>query len=293
MPDAATQTEQDIEPTRRPISEASKKKYDQAIKRLEDAKLDLDKPKEVIAWIRTKGEGSAQKTYLSAIKYHLGSRPKPFYFPKEYQNEIDRLYKGQNEKDKNQELSEKQSENFVPYDRLLEVQRYWADKTDKSDSQWKKYVVASLYTLNAPVRSDYGEVRVYGRTDSRRSTGNELIWRKKKPVFIFRDYKTSADYGVVSIPLSKELTAVIGEWFGHLGKVPKYLLDDKLTSNALLGHIEDAFVSTGKKVGVNLLRHAYIVHHYPRLKSIKEKEELARRMLHSKERQELYNSQNV
>lgn len=294
MPDASTQTEQDIAPTRKPISDATKKKYDQAIKRIEDAKLDLDKPKEVIAWIKTKGEGSAQKTYLSAIKYHLGARPKPFYFPKEYQDEIDRLFGRQSEKDTNQELSAKQVENFVPYDELLEVQKRLADKDKTKESDWKKYVIASLYTLNAPVRADYGEVKVFGRGDSRRTTGNELIWRKKKPVFIFREYKTSKDYGAVTIPLSKELTAVIREWFAHLGKTPKYLLDDKLTSNALLGYIEDAFVSTGKKVGVNILRHAYIKHHLPPIATnTNKRQELATRMLHSVERQQVYFPQNA
>jgi hypothetical protein len=293
MPDASTQTEQGIAPTRKPISDSTKKKYDQAIKRIEDAKLNLDKPKEVIAWIRTKGEGSAQKTYLSAIKYHLGFRPKPFHFPVEYQREIDTLFGRQSEKDTNQELSTKQVENFVPYSELLDVQRQLADM-EKDDSEWRSYVIASLYTLNAPVRADYGEMRVFGREDSRRTTGNELIWRKKKPVFIFREYKTSKDYGPITIPVSKELAAVIGEWFGHLGATPKYLLNDKITPNYLLRFIEDAFVSTGKKVGVNILRHAYIQFHLPAIATnTVKRQELATRMLHSVERQQVYFPQNV
>jgi hypothetical protein len=270
------------------LSDSTKKKYEQALKRIDDAKLDLDKPAEVIAWIRTKGENSGQRTYLSAIKYRLGADNH-----KEYAAEMRVLMGQQIAKDDKQELTEKQVENYVPYEKLVEVQKYWADK-DKTDSQWKKYVIASLYTLNAPVRADYGEVRVYGREDSRRTTGNELIWRNKKPVFIFREYKTKSRYGAVTIPLSKGLTAVIGEWFAHLGEVPKYLLDDKLTPNALLGHIEDAFVSTGKKVGVDMLRHSYIQHHLPPIATNTEKrKELAGRMLHSMERQQAYYSQNV
>ena len=55
MPDASTQTEENLAPTRRPLSDASKKKYDQAIKRIKDAGLDIEKQhKEVIAWIKTK-----------------------------------------------------------------------------------------------------------------------------------------------------------------------------------------------------------------------------------------------
>jgi hypothetical protein len=271
------------------ITESSKKKYTQATDRIEAAKLDLNKPAEVLAWIRTKGGNSAQRTYLSAIKYKLGKE-----YHKEYAAEMRLLMGQQIDKDDKQELTEKQKENYIPYNKLVEIQQGWADKENKTEEQWKSYVIASLYTLNAPVRSDYGEVRVFGRTDPRRSKGNELIWRKKKPVFIFREYKTKSRYGDVTIPLSKGLTAVIGEWFKHLGKTPKYLLDAKLTSNYLLGEIQDAFISTGKKVGVDILRHSYIQHHLPPIATNTEKrKELAGRMLHSIERQQAYYSQNV
>ena len=270
------------------LTESSKLKYKQATDRIEAAKLDLDRPDEVIAWIRTKGGNSTQRTYLSAIKYKLGKE-----YHKEYAAEMRVLMGQQIAKDDKQELTEKQKENYIPYEKLVEIQQEWADK-DKTEEQWKSYVIASLYTLNAPVRADYGEMKVFGRGDSRRTTGNELIWRKKKPVFIFREYKTKSRYGDVTIPLSKKLTAVIGEWFAHLGKVPKYLLDAKLTPNYLLGEIQDAFISTGKKVGVDLLRHSYIQHHLPPIATDTEKrKELAGRMLHSIDRQQAYYSKNV
>ena len=270
------------------MTESSKLKYNQATDRIEAAKLDLDKPDEVIAWIRTKGGNSTQRTYLSAIKYKLGKE-----YHKEYAAEMRVLMGQQIAKDDKQELTDKQKENYIPYEKLVDIQQEWADK-DKTEEQWKSYVIASLYTLNAPVRADYGEMKVFGRGDSRRTTGNELIWRKKKPVFIFREYKTKSRYGDVTIPLSKKLTAVIGEWFAHLGKVPKYLLDAKLTPNYLLGEIQDAFISTGKKVGVDLLRHSYIQHHLPPIATDTEKrKELAGRMLHSIDRQQAYYSKNV
>jgi hypothetical protein len=69
-----TQTTQGVEPTRRTLSDTTKKKYDQAIKRIKDAGLDMgndvdDDVSKVIAWIKSKGGESAQKVYLSAIKY--------------------------------------------------------------------------------------------------------------------------------------------------------------------------------------------------------------------------------
>ena len=295
MPDASTQTDPGLAATRRPIAETTKKKYDQAIKRIKDAGLDIETDVDkVIAWVKGKGADSAQKVYYSAIKYELGKLDKPEYLPKQYQEEIDRLYGLQNKKDKEQELSEKQVSNFVPYEELLAVQQRLAAKEDKTDREWKNYVVASLYTLTPPVRADYGAVEIYKKASASRK-GNELIWGQKGGArFIFRDYKTSKTYGEQPINVPPALHAVIEQWFGHLGRVPPYLLGFRaLTPNDLLGEITDAFRSTKKSIGVNLLRHAYIKHHFPGLTTIKQKDELARVMLHSKEKQEQYNSQNV
>ena len=304
-PAMETQTAAGIAPTRKPIAETTKKKYDLAIKRIKDAGLDMENDVEkVIAWVKSKGADSAQKVYYSAIKYELGKLDKPFYLPQPYQDEIDRLYGLQNKKDKEQELSEKQVSNFVPYEELLAVQQRLAAKEDKTDREWKNYVVASLYTLTPPVRADYGAVEIYKKASASRK-GNELIWGQKGGArFIFRDYKTSKTYGAVAINVPPALHDVIEQWFGHLGRIPNWLVtatkvDGKLAQNIpvqpgdFVAYIQHAFRSTKKSIGVNLLRHAYIKHHFPGLTTIKQKDELARVMLHSKEKQEQYNSQNV
>ena len=288
-----TQITQGVEPTRRTLSDTTKTKYVQAIRRIKDAGLDMgndedDDVSKVIEWIKSKGGDSAQKVYLSAIKYELGKLDKPNYFPRQYQHEIDRLYGRQNEKDKEQELSEKQTSNFVPYDELLAVQHRLAAKEEKNDHDWKNLLVASLYTLNPPVRADYGSVRVFNKRRQGR-TGNELIWGQNDGAyFVMRDYKTKGTYGSVEIPVSPELHAVIGAWFTHVGKIPKFLLGRSITSNDLLGEIQDAFRSTKKVIGVNLLRHSYITNFFKQPRSIKEKDRLAEMMLHSRDRQEKY-----
>jgi len=293
-PAAEAQTEEGLQPTRRPLSENSKKKYDQAITRLKTAGYDIEEqPKEVIEWVRKQGGNSAQIVYYSAIKYELNKLEKPFPVPREYQDEIDRLAGKQKEAVKNQELSEKQVANFVPYEDLLAVQQKLEAKTEKSDNDWKDYIVASLYTLQPPVRADYGDVKVVKKRSTTR-TGNELVWGQKGgDYFVFREYKTKGTYGVVEVRVSPALHDAIASWFLHLGKTPSTLLGRVVTPNDLLGLINHAFRSTKKVVGINLLRHAYIKHHFPQLTSIKQKEELAMKMLHSKDKQEEYNSQNV
>jgi len=292
MPGTSTQT--DTSHTRRELSDITKKKYEQAIQRLVDADLDLKDPKEVMDWFHERekplGE-SAIKVYLSALKYHFSKEN--IEFPAAYQKEIDRLYGRQNDRDTDQKLTDKQVENYIPFPELMAIQRYYADLPDKTENQWMKYMLTSLYTLNAPVRADYGEMKVFGRSDSRRTGGNELIW-SGNPYFIFREYKTSASYGTVIIKVSKELRVVIDQYFKHLGETPKYLLGRAITPNHLSTELANAFSRTGKFVGVNLLRHAYIQHHLPAIATNTAKRaELAGRMLHSVERQQAYFSQNV
>jgi hypothetical protein len=287
-PTADAQAEEGLQPTRRPLSDASIRKYTQAITRLKTAGYDIEtQPKEVIEWIKKQGGNSAQVVYYSAIKYELNKLDKPF--PREYQDEIDRLAGLQKVSSKSQVLSEKQEPNFVSFPELMAAQERLAERGEKSDADWKDYLIASLYTLQPPVRADYGEVGVFGKRSSRR-TGNELIWgqKSKPPYFVFRTYKTSSKYGTVEVKVAPALVKVITDWFAHLGKTPSTLLGRVVKPNDLLGLINHAFRSTKKNIGVNLLRHAYITEFMKTPRTIKEREELATKMLHDKETQEKY-----
>jgi hypothetical protein len=291
MPDAATQTDENLAPTRRPLSESSKKKYDQAIKRLKDAGYNIEtQPREVIEWVKTQGANSAQIVYYSAIKYEMNKADKPGPVPREYQDELDRLSGERKVSSKSQVLSERQKPNFVPFPELMAVQERLAAKEEKSDTDWKDYLIASLYTLQPPVRADYGQVEVFGKRSLDRK-GNELIWgqKSKPPYFVFRVYKTAKTYGAVEVKVAPALAKVITEWFAHLGdKPPKYLLGRAVEPADLLPMISHAFRSTKKEIGVNLLRHAYITEFMKTPRTIKEREELAMKMLHDKETQEKY-----
>jgi len=291
MPDAATQTDENLQPTRRPLTESSKKKYDQAIKRLKDAGYDIEtQPREVIEWVKQQVKtDSAQIVYYSAIKYEMNKADKPGSVPREYQDELDRLSGQRKVASKSQELSERQKPNFVPFPELMEVQQRLAAKQDKSDADWKDYLIASLYTLQPPVRADYGQVEIFGKRSLSR-TGNELIWgqKSKPPYFVFRVYKTAKTYGAVEVKVSPAMAGVITDWFAHLGSTPKYLLGRAVEPADLLPLIKHAFRSTKKDIGVNLLRHAYITEFMKTPRTIKEREELAMKMLHDKETQEKY-----
>jgi len=301
MPDASTQTNMDPEtqtkqglaPTRKPIAASTQKKYDQAIKRMKDAGVDLEKPDEFFAYAKDKELGeSAEKLHLSAIKYELGKLDKPFFFPDEYQRRIDELYKRQNKQDEKQELKPKLMKNFVPFTKLEEVQKKLEDKADKTEEEWVSYVLTSLYTLIPPLRNDYGEMAVTLRRTAGRK-GNDIVWNSK-PVIIMRDYKTHGTYGDLEIPISEPLRKVIASWFSHLGGIPPYLLGVKYSDTHTLRLIGAAFKATGKSLGIDNLRHAYIQHHVvPIADNTLKRDAIAKRMLHSRETQQNYISQNL
>ena len=265
-------------------TDSTLKMYGISIRKLADAKVDITKHTEVLNWFESqKFSNSTQKVYLSAIKYETKDK-----FAKELQDRLNELYKKQNEKDMEQKLTDKQEQNFVKWEDIVAVQKKLAGLEDKSDSKWRQYLVTSLYTLNAPVRADYGEMEVFNKYNKKR-TGNELIWNKS-PKFIFRVYKTAKTYGEVHIPVSKPLQKVIGDWFDHLGGTPKYLLGATSSSpNTLAVYILNTMRKhTGKEVGVSLIRHSYITHMFPKLKTLKQKQDLSARMLHSRDLQEKY-----
>lgn len=231
---------------------------------------------------KTKQGNSSQKLYLSAIKNAF-----PDTFPQVFQDKINELYGKQNEKAKDQKLTPAQETNYVEWKDILAVQKKLADKADKTDAEWKQYLVASLYTLNAPVRADYGDMKVVFRYN-KKGKGNQLIW-KKNPEFVFKDYKTAKTYGEVRIPVSKELKKAIEAWFLHLGEIPKVLLGEEMTASYFASYVQQVFKKyTGKDVGVSLLRHSFITYKYPLLDTIKEKEAVARTMLHSAYTNETY-----
>lgn len=266
-------------------SESTIKQYERRLTLLANDGVDpIGKPQSLLDWFEKNKHGeSSQKLYLSAIKFTF-----PDEFPKVLQDKINELYKKQNEKDMEQKLTERQEQNFVKWEDILAVQKKLAGLEDKSDSKWKQYLVVSLYTLNAPVRADYGEMEVFNKYNKKR-TGNELIWNKS-PKFVFRVYKTAKTYGEVRIPVSKPLQKVIGEWFTHLGGVPKYLLGTAPSNpNTFAIYVQDTMRKhTGKEVGVSLLRHSYITYMFPKLKTLKQKQALSTKMLHSRDLQEKY-----
>jgi hypothetical protein len=103
--------------------------------------------------------------------------------------------------------------------------------------------------------------------------------------FIFNDYKTSTCYGQQVIPMDSRIKGLLTIQYAMV-KNNVYAGERADLSRKI---IELWTKYTGKKLSVSLIRHSYIAYNYKQNPSIEFKKDLARRMLHSADVQELYN----
>ena len=264
-------------------SEASIKQYESRIALLNKAGFTdfTAQVDDVIDYLSKLSTFSNRKLYTSAILYSYNKTTPP----NAYKEFIKIQFEAQTKKDDEQKLSPKQDEKYLSWNELLDVQKKLANMENKNKTQWREYLVVSLYTLIEPIRADYGNMKVVRKVE----TGNQLVLGDARPYFILTNYKTAKTYGDVRIEIPDDLAEVINNWFEFLGQEPEYLLDQVYSGKTLSNYIRRVFEKyTGKPVGINLLRHAKITHELSTPKSILEKRKLASSMLHSKERSEKY-----
>jgi hypothetical protein len=277
-----------------PYAANTERRYRIALNMLAEAGFtDFDKDAENVVkyLLLTYDKYNTRKSYLSAIFSTYEDKTK---IPKILRDAINTEFKLQKQKEDSQELTPEQEANYLPWKEIVKVQKQLKDKKDKTHTEWFEYLVVSLYTLTSPVRADYSQMVVKkAYRDTKKTTKQNAFVQTAKPYFIFADYKTADTYGKVKVPVPMALTKVITEWFEHIGKVPEYLLGDRYNPVVFSNFIRATFKKyTEKSVGINLLRHAYITEYLPTLKTIKQKNEVARRMMHSKATQETYNLPN-
>ena len=175
------------------LKESTIKTYEAKIRKLNEDGVALGNGKAVLDYLDSKGLGeSAVKAYLSAIKWKLAEDG--VAFPDLLQKQINELYGLQNNRDKSQLMTPKQKENFVPWEDILALKP-------------EKNLVYDLYTLQAPVRADYGDMVVSrGKENEDLEDVNEVVVKTRTTsYFVFRKYKTSGTYGTVRIPMNPEL----------------------------------------------------------------------------------------
>ena len=259
--------------------------YSRALKKLEEAGYTVEefgrKPTAVYKYIQSlKISASYMKLYISAILYAMkqANSSADISF---YQKKIQELLKTTRSQEESQRLHPKREAELLPWTEITAL-RSKVMETYGDDSI--EYIIYCLYTLNPPVRLDYANMKIVHSMRSVRPGKNYCVVAADKISFVFQEYKTSSRYGKVIVEASKDLKEVLEDYVE--GK--EFLLPIKTATTLGRKVIEIFKECCGKSIGVSLLRHAYITWFLGQTRTIKEKKELAKKMMHSKELQEQY-----
>ena len=188
-----------------------------------------------------------------------------------------------------QELSVTEQEKWLAWPQVLKaVERHRCSVA--SLMEFQDQLILSLYTLQAPVRLDYGDMRVVA-TEPEKPSGNYLV-ALPEPYFLFTEYKTAVKYGAVRIKVSPPLLKVIKEWRDLLPDNDFLLVGPKgapLGEIALGRRIIDLFTRmTGKAVGISMLRQSFVSHSRKAEAPLATQTALADSMMHSNSMSQLY-----
>jgi len=190
------------------------------------------------------------------------------------------------EKEKNNELDEKELKYFKTHDWLVNRLTEMEKEAEKGYKQHMAYLLATMYINMPPIRLEYMDMPVKNAgngDDIPLGTNYNYIWvdgMSHGQVIIVKD-KVSKHYGPISLQLNHNIANLIQE---SLEKYPrKYLIcaqshQDKPASKK---YYYDLLRMISERMGVQLLRASYITHYYNSNPSLKGKEDLAKKMRHS------------
>ena len=197
-------------------------------------------------------------------------------------------------------LTDKEQKNFINWETVLETRNKMEEALDVTNfSDMIDFVIIALYTYNPPTRADYANMRVFVfdedvPTDFK---DNYCIVCGPSPRFVFWKYKTASGSEPTINSIPSPLIDILLTWLEI--NTSNYLLVSRVGSgsgsgagdtftykpmeeNTLCMRIRNIFKRwTGKAASINTLRHAFISHNSRNDQIIKEKEENARRMMHS------------
>jgi len=283
------------------LSEITRKNYDSSLRRLRsglnvpaDAGLDFLKDFDrVSSWIDTLPLGlSSKKGYYVTIKVIAKN-----FLDNETLNKYDIKFKAladeANKLAMKQLTTPSESQKSLSWSKIISLK----SKIEPIDGEtnWniiQDWVIYSLYTMMPPLRADYSPMRLFDKMPRVDISGNYLVLRKSSPVIILQEYKTFSKFGKVTIKIPSDLYDVLTVW-RSLNSSEWLLLKsngEPLTSDGLSQRVINIFLKhSGKAVGINILRHAYItMKRSGKELTLLQKESLAKQMLHSTFMNELY-----
>lgn len=281
------------------IALSTKRRYEFALqaitkgigKFIADVTID-DTVKYVLEGVKNKkGEDASLNTkrlYLSALAYNAKDDAER----QRYKEEIAKIRPSADEEVESQSLTPELEAKYMDWDDVMKCQAKAKEMYEAGTMVLNDYLLICLYTLQAPVRADYSEMRVVKSLNSTKNDTNYAELSENSVWFEFRHYKTAKTYGTVGLPAHPTVAELIRKKKANCFAKVCYvsaLARDKMTQR-----LSELFVKCGgKPITITLLRHSYITQFYKDYPnpSIELKKQLAKKMLHSRFVQEVYNLQ--
>jgi integrase len=279
------------------LSESSIKLYIRNIEKLND-----DKPLKNLSFLKNKENilskldsysENTKRNYLISISSVIQSTGKNKKLQEEYYSLV---------KKKNQDLSlktpiaiksEKQKENWLTQKEVLEILKKLNEKVNSfknnnslNEEQYEtllQYLVLSIFTLIPPRRNKDYQIMVIEDDWGEDLTKDLNYLDLKNKRFIYNNYKTKKNYGIIYQYLPKELLEIINIYlkFKKESVRDEFLVDYK--GNALVKPMDLIKVFYKlfypKKISSSLLRHIYLTSKYKDI--LKEMKEDSKAMSHS------------
>lgn len=255
-----------------------------------DVEFFFEKPKEVINYL-SDSLPNKRKTILAGLVSLTQDQPKVM---DQYRRLMMTDIKDHEEKEKDQEKTDKEKENWIS---LEEVKKIYAqlEKKNKPKLNWSIYnmndlqdiqdfIILSMYVLQPPRRlKDFTEFRI---RDIDPDTHNYFDKKRKK--LVYNSYKTSKFYKKQEVDINPKLALILKKW-EEINPTPYLLFDykkNKLRPEQLTRRLNNIF---GKNISVNMLRHIYLSDGLLKdVPDLKKMEAVAKDMGHNVEQQLLY-----
>ena len=115
-------------------------------------------------------------------------------------------------------------------------------------------VIAGLYSLIPPLRTDFINISIYQRVPKDNKVGNFMVMTKSNITLYLNEYKTSAIYGQFKKKLPFALDTIVRDWINE--KDRKILFDGYLNHQShLSAEVSKIFTKTlDNKIGIDEIR---------------------------------------
>lgn len=186
-------------------------------------------------------------------------------------------------------LTEKEENKYIEYDKIIDLRDNLLKIYNKTHAMqdYYNYMLLSIYTLFPPRRVlDYDMMKIAHDNPNLSKDYNYLsIDKNGKMKFVFNVYKTSSTYGTQQFDVPDDLASILAVWLDTfqdgeflLSHSSKYTPNENRLTKYMI-RLFDRY--TGIPAGVSVIRHSYISHVSRQHLSLKQREDLSKKMAHS------------